>query len=317
VPADFDLSAEQATGSLDARIRAVIGDRPYSVAWQSVYRFQSRVASRMRVGRVLLAGDCAHLFSPFGARGLNSGVADAENAAWKLGYVLHGWAPDGLLDSYHAERHAAALENLAVTTATMDFLVPQDDEQRRRRLAALQAAAEDPAASAAVDSGRLAEPYWYDGSPLTTPDRSRPFAGRPARGAVPPAGPGIVLPDLAVAGSGSAGSGSAGPGRLRALARDGFLLLAAPGADLAAGRAVAAAAACPLQVLAMADADPSGRLAAALDARPGETWLVRPDAYVAAVAAGSADGLAVALRRALGYPALAAPNDPEITGSSR
>ena len=80
----------------------------------------------MRVGRVLLAGDAAHLMSPFGARGLNSGVADAENAAWKLAYVGRGWAPAALLESYHDERHAAALENLAVTTATMRFLVPPD-----------------------------------------------------------------------------------------------------------------------------------------------------------------------------------------------
>ena len=67
--------------------------------WKSVYRFHARSVDRMRVGRVLLAGDCAHLVAPFGARGLNSGVADAENAAWKLAFVLHGWAPDALLDT--------------------------------------------------------------------------------------------------------------------------------------------------------------------------------------------------------------------------
>ncbi|MGK5555259.1 FAD-dependent monooxygenase, partial [Actinomadura kijaniata] len=182
VPADFDLAAEEAGGALDARVRAIVGDRPYEVVWRSVYRFQSRVASRMRVGRVLLAGDCAHLMAPFGARGLNSGVADAENAAWKLAFVLRGWAGEGLLESYHAERHAAALENLAVTTATMDFLVPHTDEQRRHRRDVLARAADDPAARALVDSGRLYEPFWYAGSPLTTPDPDRPFAGRPPRG---------------------------------------------------------------------------------------------------------------------------------------
>ena len=66
------------------------------------------VVDRMRVGRVLVAGDGAHLVSPFGARGLNSGVLDAENAAWKIAFVLRGWAPEALLESYHDERHAAA-----------------------------------------------------------------------------------------------------------------------------------------------------------------------------------------------------------------
>ncbi len=145
-----------------------------------MYRFSSRVTDRMRAGRVLLAGDVAHLFSPFGARGLNSGVQDAENAAWKIAFVLRGWAPDALLDSYHAERHAAARENLEVTSATMRFLVPGTDAERRHRLATLDRATTDPAARAAVDSGRLAEPFWYTTSPLTTPDPRRPFGGRPA-----------------------------------------------------------------------------------------------------------------------------------------
>ncbi len=108
VPPEFDLEAEEATGGLDRRIRQVIGDRPYTLLWRSVYRFHSRVATRLRVGRVLLAGDVAHMYAPFGARGLNSGVLDAENAAWKLAFVHHGWAPEALLDSYHDERHAAA-----------------------------------------------------------------------------------------------------------------------------------------------------------------------------------------------------------------
>jgi pentachlorophenol monooxygenase/3-(3-hydroxy-phenyl)propionate hydroxylase len=192
VPADFDESEE----ARDARIRAIIGDRPYELVWSSVYRFSSRVADRMRVGRVLLAGDMAHLFAPFGARGLNSGVQDAENAAWKIAFVLRGWAAGDLLDSYHAERHAAARENLEVTSATMRFLVPATDAERRHRLTTLDSAAADPAARAAVDSGRLAEPFWYSQSPLTTPDPGRPFAGRPARGAVPPPGPGILVPDV-------------------------------------------------------------------------------------------------------------------------
>ncbi|WP_439379779.1 FAD-dependent monooxygenase [Amycolatopsis lexingtonensis] len=254
VPDDYDLAAEETGGALDRRIRAIIGDRSYDVVWRSVYRFHTRLVDRMRVGRVLLAGDCAHLVAPFGARGLNSGVADAENAAWKLAWVLRGDADEELLESYHTERHAAAVENAAVTTATMDFLVPQDDEQRERRLDVLTRAAGDPAVHEQVDSGRLAEPFWYADSPLTTPDPARPFAGRPPRGALPRPGPGWLLPDLTVA-----------SGRLRDLARQGFLLLTTPG----------------VRAEGMRSAEiPVG---GALGARPGEAWLVRPDAYVAAV----------------------------------
>ncbi|TQM45014.1 FAD-dependent monooxygenase [Pseudonocardia cypriaca] len=268
VPAGYDLDAEAASGALDARIRAIIGDRDHEIVWKSVYRFHSRLVDRMRCGRVLIAGDAAHLVSPFGARGLNSGVADAENAAWKIAYVGNGWAPDTLLDSYHDERHAAALENIAVTTATMNFLVPPDEESATHRRDVLSRAAADPAARSLVDSGRLAEPFWYVDSPLTTSSPNRPFAGRPPRGAVPPPGPGVLVPDV---------PGS--QGRLRELARDGFLLLTGRRADIAAARAAASTTPGPTRVLGLDEIDPDG----ALGGRPDEVWIIRPDAHIAAV----------------------------------
>ena len=85
VPPETDADEERRTGRLDARIRAVIGDTiRYELVWLTGYRFSQRLADAFRVDRVLLAGDAAHVMSPFGARGLNSGVADAENLAWKL-----------------------------------------------------------------------------------------------------------------------------------------------------------------------------------------------------------------------------------------
>jgi 3-(3-hydroxy-phenyl)propionate hydroxylase len=289
VPAGYDLDAEVASGALDARIRKIIGDREYEIVWKSVYRFHSRVVDRMRCGRVLVAGDAAHLVSPFGARGLNSGVADAENAAWKLAYVGCGWAPDVLLDTYHDERHAAALENIAVTTATMDFLVPPDEAAAARRRDVLTRAAADPAARALVDSGRLAEPFWYVDSPLTTPSSTRPFAGRPPRGGVPPAGPGILAPDAPLA------DGT----RFRELARDGFLLLTGAGTDATAARTAAATTPGPARVLGLDEIDPDGTLTAAFGARPDEVWIVRPDAHVAAVLASPThDHIRAALARA-------------------
>ncbi|QVQ51173.1 FAD-dependent monooxygenase [Spiractinospora alimapuensis] len=294
VPPEYDLAAEEADGRLDARIRKIIGDRPYEVVWKSVYRFHSRVAERMRVGRVLLAGDCAHLYAPFGARGLNSGVGDAENAAWKLAYVRRGWAHESLLDSYHHERYAAARENLEITTATMDFLVPHSEEQRRHRREVLERAVHDSSAHPLVDSGRLAEAFWYVASPLTTEDRTRPFPGRPARGTLPTPGPGILTPDLPV----THVDGS--PGRLRAMAREGFLILTAgPDAHRGAQVAVERALSGPVRVLKAAELDPSGRLAEALGMRDGELWVVRPDAYVAAVV-DSPERLEVAAHRAVG-----------------
>ncbi|HVW42991.1 MAG TPA: pentachlorophenol monooxygenase, partial [Amycolatopsis sp.] len=118
--------------------------------------------------------------------------------------------------------------------------------------------------------------------PLTTPCASRPFAGRPPRGSVPPAGPGILVPDVPVAAPGYT--------RFRELAREGFLVLAAPGA-----RDVTA----PVPVVPLASIDVTGALTEALAARPGELWLVRPDAYVAAVVTEPAE-LDAAIARALG-----------------
>ncbi|SDP16498.1 3-(3-hydroxy-phenyl)propionate hydroxylase [Klenkia soli] len=287
VSPDFDLAAEEASGGLAAKIRQVVGDRPYEVVWKSVYRFHSRVVDRMRVGRVLVAGDAAHLVSPFGARGLNSGVLDAENAAWKIAFVRRGWAGEDLLDSYSAERHAAAVENLEVTGATMRFLVPATPAEAAHRAEVLERAASDPAARAHVDSGRLAEPFWYVDSPLTTADPRRPPAGRPPRGDVPEPAPGVLAPDCPV-------TVPARPdlGRLRQLAREGLTVLVGP--DV--GDLPALDAELPVAVHRIDDLDPSGVLAGALGACADEVWLLRPDAHVAAVLTDPA-GLPAALAR--------------------
>jgi len=289
VPPGFDLAAEEAGGGVDRRVRQIIGAVPHEIVWRSVYRFQSRIADRMRVGRVLLAGDCAHLVAPFGARGLNSGVPDAENAAWKIAFVARGWAPASLLASYQDERHAAAAENRAVTDATMRFLVPQSEAGRRARRETLEKAAGDPAAGG-VDSGRFAEPYWYVDSPLTTPEPSRPFAGRPPKGQDPVPAPGVIVPDGPVPGRRGV--------RLREVVRNGFTVLLSGADHEPFARAARAATPAPVTVLGL---EP-GPLADALRAVPGEAWLIRPDAHIAAVLPGATpERLAAAVRRSLGY----------------
>jgi 3-(3-hydroxy-phenyl)propionate hydroxylase len=81
-----------------------------------VYTFHARMAERWRTGRVLLAGDAAHLMPPFAGQGMNSGLRDAQNLAWKLVAIVSGYLGPGLLDSYEAERkdHAAAMIQLAI-----------------------------------------------------------------------------------------------------------------------------------------------------------------------------------------------------------
>ncbi|GLZ79138.1 FAD-dependent oxidoreductase [Actinorhabdospora filicis] len=170
VPGDFDLAGARASGEVDRRIRLITGGLPYEIVWLSSYRFAQRAAPSFAEGRVLLAGDAAHVMSPFGARGLNSGIADAENAAWKIALDRAGLAGPALLPSYHHERRAAALENLRVTGATMRFLVPRTPEEAAHREDVLtRAASGDAGALAQVDSGRLYAPHSYARSPLTTP----------------------------------------------------------------------------------------------------------------------------------------------------
>lgn len=303
----FNLTAATRDGSLARRIEQVVGGPDYELVWSSVYRFHSRQASGLRSGRVFLAGDVAHLVAPFGARGLNSGVADADNLAWKLAFVLRGWADDRLLDSYHTERAAAAAENVAVTTATMDFLVPRSPEAAERRHALLEAAVRDPALRAQIDSGRLAEPFWYVDSPLTTPDPTRPWPGRPPRGQPPAPVPGVALPDVPVRGYGAAS-------RVREAVRSGLTILAP---DASTGRECEEVVRAgvrdgtPLRVLDLSAVDGTGVLRDALECGAGDVWLVRPDAHTAARVDG-ASALIDAVDRVLATPRVGPAVPPRL-----
>ena len=276
VPEDFDLTADRTAGGLDRRVRAIVGNADYTAIWVSVYRFHQRRVPSMRLGRVLLAGDAAHLMSPFGARGMNSGIADAENAAWKIALDRVGLAGPNLLASYDHERGAAAEENLRITGETMRFLVPRTDADRARRRDILERSLRDPAARPLIDSGKLSEPFWYLDSPLSTPGDPALRAGFPtAPGVTRPPVPGVLCPDLRLAG-----------GRLREVFGPAFTVLAGrhAGLDHPAVRVTDE----------IADALGFGQRGAAL---------VRPDGYLAAVLPGGdlSGDLAAANRRARGW----------------
>ena len=106
----------------------------HSPRWLSRFSDATRLAERYRVGRVLLAGDAAHVHPPLGGQGLNLGIQDAFNLGWKLAAEVNGWAPDGLLDSYYAERHPVAEDVLTITRAQSELLSPEPGPQAVRRL---------------------------------------------------------------------------------------------------------------------------------------------------------------------------------------
>ncbi|PSL05476.1 2-polyprenyl-6-methoxyphenol hydroxylase-like FAD-dependent oxidoreductase [Haloactinopolyspora alba] len=108
----------------------------HSPRWMSRFSDATRLAERYRVGRVLLAGDAVHVHPPLGGQGLNLGIQDAFNLGWKLAAEVNGWAPEGLLDSYHAERHPVAADVLDHTRAQAVLTSPEPGPQAVRRLIA-------------------------------------------------------------------------------------------------------------------------------------------------------------------------------------
>ena len=106
----------------------------HSPRWLSRFGDATRLVDRYRVGRVLLAGDAAHIHPPLGGQGLNLGVQDAVNLGWKLAAQIRGWAPDTLLDTYQAERHPVAADVLDNTRAQMELSSTGPGPRAVRRL---------------------------------------------------------------------------------------------------------------------------------------------------------------------------------------
>jgi 3-(3-hydroxy-phenyl)propionate hydroxylase len=263
---DADPAVEKRPENVRPRIARMLGHDKFDFEWISLYKFQCRRMDKFIHGRVIFAGDAAHQVSPFGARGANSGLEDAENLAWKLDRVLRKLSPEILLESYHTERSAAADENIRESTRSTDFMAPSSRQEARLRQAVLSLAKETEFGKRMINGGRLSVPSIYD-SPLLTADRD-PWRGGPR--------PGASMPDAPIA------AGSAKPAFLtEAFVKTGarFTLLEfSNGVDVDAPDGVG--------VIRIGGndgfVDSAGLAGVRYDAEPGTAYLLRPDGYVAA-----------------------------------
>jgi 3-(3-hydroxy-phenyl)propionate hydroxylase len=186
---DIDREAAVAPENVELLVRAMLGPGVQFVQeWYSIYTFQCRRMEHFLHGRVMFAGDSAHLVSPFGARGCNGGIADIDNLGWKLNLVLRGEAPESLLQTYDYEAIATADENIRNSTRSTDFMTPKSEASTAFRDAVLELARDYPFARPFVNSGRLSTAVSYPDSPLNTPDVDI------WNGGIPPGSPALDVP---------------------------------------------------------------------------------------------------------------------------
>jgi len=283
---DADPVVERAPERVIPRVRAMLGPEvEFELEWVSVYTFSCTRMERFTYDRVFFAGDAAHGVSPFGARGANGGVQDAENLAWKLAWVLKGHAGAALLLSYDTERIAATDENILNSTRSTDFITPKSPVSRTFRDATLSLARHHEFARTLVNSGRLSRPAHYVDSALNTPDETG-FAG--------PMVPGAPCVDAPLA-------TTAGPGWLLEHLGRGFVLLVAADPtreDLLQGALDLLGRTEPdIEVLLVRPLgageqgesagvrvveDSAGLIGSRYDLNPGTAYLIRPDQHVCA-----------------------------------
>ena len=288
---DADPETEKSPERVRARVAAMLGpDARFEIEWVSAYTFRCRRLAKFRHGRIFFLGDAAHQVSPFGARGGNGGVQDADNLGWKLHAVLTGSASEALLDSYDAERIPASDENIEASTGSTEFITPKGEAARAYRDAVLELSGAYPFARGLVNSGRLSRPAVLAGSPLNTPDDAIWPAGSCA--------PGAVAIDAPVRLDGR------DDWLLRHVDGDGFTLLLFGDTDDFPQADLARLAVRPVLVSPTGSVgalwDHAGLAAARYDAHPGTAILLRPDQLVAARWRQlDLDAIATARRRAL------------------
>lgn len=287
--AEAALLDENVLPRLAAQLAMIGVTSSWKLIWKSVYRAHSLSLDSYRHGRVLFAGDAAHLVPIFGVRGLNSGFDDAHNLGWKLACVARGEAPEALLDSYSFERRRATAENIANADKSTWFMSPPTAGFRRMRDAALMLAHDQPWARSLINP-RQSSFHIYDQSPVVVPDDASGIGVTP----------GAPIPNLGLA-----------TGRLHSiLAPAGFTALLFAG-NLSAESVDQAEHLCTEFGIALISID-EGEHAARDQFAAAEypLYLIRPDEHVAARFRPSGiPGLSEAYRIAIGERAMATPED--------
>ena len=173
-----DENPPSTAAEINEKVRSLTGNKKLflrDINWQSIFRPNIRLAENYRRGRVFLAGDAAHVHTPAGAQGLNTGVGDAYNLGWKLGQVLAG-APDALLDTYETERRPIAAHVLGLSTKKFAAIGTLDPKSARR-------GKDEKQLLLTYHGGPLASP------PPNNPTRSEPETARPTPNSLPPTEP--------------------------------------------------------------------------------------------------------------------------------
>jgi 3-(3-hydroxy-phenyl)propionate hydroxylase len=166
--ADTDMSEAAKESVVTERLKRQFGeDVDFELVWVGPYGYRSQMLDNFQHGRVLFVGDVAHVMSPFGARGGNSAIQDADNLGWKLTAVVQGAASPAFLKSYSDERVQAATENIEITRRTMRFLAPKAGIETLLRSAVLGLAKTQPFARTLVNTGRMSVANAYSAGALS------------------------------------------------------------------------------------------------------------------------------------------------------
>ncbi len=277
---DCDPEAVSRPEVVAERLREQFGDDvDYELVWVGPYSYRSHVMERFRAGPVFFVGDCAHGMSPFGARGGNSGIQDADNLIWKLQWVQRGWADESLLDTYDSERREGAEHNVLVTNRTARFLSPRTPAERMIRKATIDLARHHPFGRTLINTGRMSMASIYTRSDLAQAALTR-------RLGVDAIGAGTPLQNVALAEHDD----------LEQVIRSqaGRLLVVAPDAatagrvdaglvsdDARAAWFVAGSQAAPAGWAVLAAASGARPLAEALGLETGRVLVIRPDLHSA------------------------------------
>lgn len=258
--------------NIRARVAAILGDighdGPWDLEWWSLYSANTLALEDYRRGRVFFIGDAAHIVPIFGVRGLNNGLADAQNIGWKLGYLLNRLAGPALLDSYTPERRGATLDVFAHAGKSTRFMTPPTRGFALMREAALSLSV-DHEFPRSLANPRQMQPYTYRDSPLSKRVAAAPQGGPDA---------GAFAPNAALSEGGHLLERT-GRGFALILFRDSRL-----GVEEAALRLRLGALDPHLTVLAIGPGgieDEDGAIAAIYGAGPGAVFLLRPDNHLA------------------------------------